>query len=93
MTHRSWHAGDSWVVLVDVKENPGARTLTREITTFRRAGGAYRRRFERHHLDVPRRSDVERWLRDAGFSVRVTCRYGSSELPPGRLAFRARRRA
>ena len=41
---------------------------------------------------VVTRREVELALRAAGFSVRATRRYGSFELAPRRLAFRARKR-
>jgi SAM-dependent methyltransferase len=92
MAYRTWRAGDSWAVLVDVHEEPARARLVREITTFRRVGAGYRRSRERHVLDVASRPEVEASLRRAGFSVRTARRYGRCELPPRRLAFLARRR-
>jgi SAM-dependent methyltransferase len=92
MAYRTWSAGDSWAVLVEASEDSRRHRLAREITTFRRADGAYRRDRERHEVEVFARADVLRWLRSAGFSVRVSRRYGALDLAPRRLAFQARRR-
>jgi SAM-dependent methyltransferase len=91
MDYRSWRAGRDWAVLVEVSRQPRRRTIEREITSFRRMSGGYRRRRERHRLRITPRAGVEAALRAAGFSVRVSRRYGHRELPPGRLAFRARK--
>lgn len=92
LNHRAWREAESWAILTDVHEDQPRGRLTRDITVFRRRGATYRRSHERHVLSVSRRTDVERRLREAGFSVRVSRRYGDFDLPPRRLAFRARRR-
>ena len=89
---RTWRAGDGWAVLSEALENRTRRRLLREVTTFRRTRSGYRRGRERHVLRITPRGDVESALRAAGFTVRVSRRYGSLELAPGRLAFRARKR-
>jgi SAM-dependent methyltransferase len=58
-----------WAVLVRVSERGLA--LTRFITTFRRAGQAYRRSDEVHRLRLYTRAGVLRALRRAGFEARV----------------------
>lgn len=92
MAYRTGRAGDDWAVLTDVAEDRARGRLVRDITTFRRRGGAWRRARERHVLRVPSREEVEAALRREGFSVRVLRRYGDHPLAPRRLAFRARRR-
>jgi SAM-dependent methyltransferase len=92
MAYRSWRAGGSWLVAVDVAEERGRGRLVREITTFRRAGAHWRRAHERHVQRVLARAEVAGALRAAGFSLRVSRRYGRMELPPRRLAFVARKR-
>ena len=87
MQYRGWSAGPDWAVLVDVREKPDASLLTREITTFRQVGATYRRASETHQVRLYTREEIERELRQAGFSVRVLRRYGTQELPPQRLAF------
>ena len=89
---RIWRVGDTWAVLGEGHEEIDRRRLTRRITTFRKAGASYRRREERHILTVFDRRDVETWLRKAGFSVRVSKRFGGVPIPPRRLVFRARKR-
>ncbi len=79
-------------MLSERREDPARRRLVREITTFRRTGSGYRRRRERHELRVVNRGEVESALRAAGFTVRASRRYGTFELAPRRLAFRARKR-
>lgn len=92
MAYRTWRAAGSWAVLSEVSEDVRRRRLTREITTFRRtAGGTYRRDAERHVAWVARPAEVAALLRAEGFSVRTSRRYGACELPPRRIAFRARR--
>lgn len=91
MSYRSWRSGSDWAVLVEVSRQPRRRTIERDITTFRRVGSGYRRRHERHRVRVTPRARVEAALRAAGFSVRALRHYGRCELPPGRMAFRARR--
>jgi hypothetical protein len=63
----------------------------REITTFRRVGDRYRSNHETHVVRVCERAAIEKMLRQAGFSVRVTRRYGAVRLAPRRLAFFARK--
>jgi len=92
MSYRSWRTGRDWAVLVEVSRQPRRRTLEREIITFRRVRGGYRRRREHHRVRVTPRDEVEAALREAGFTVRASRRYGGCELPPGRMAFRARKR-
>jgi hypothetical protein len=92
MAYRSWQAGESWAVLVDVREDQSARIVQRQITAFRgNGGGVYRRTDERHAVAVYARSDVEGWLNAAGLRARVQRRYGRVALPPRRLGFVARR--
>jgi SAM-dependent methyltransferase len=91
MAHRTWLEGEDWAVLVEVSEDLPASRLTREIITFRRFGETWRRSHETHRVATYDRAAIERELRRAGFSVRVSRKYGDYELLPRRLAFRARR--
>ncbi|MGA7614719.1 MAG: class I SAM-dependent methyltransferase [Thermoanaerobaculia bacterium] len=90
MNYRYWTGGDEWVVLVEVHEDVEARLLTRRIITFRRRGAGYRRSEEIHLVRLFERERIEELLRDAGFSVRATRRWGRFTLPPRRLGFQAR---
>ena len=91
MLYRTWQEGEDWAVLVEVAEDLPRSRLTREIVTFRRLGEAWRRSQETHRVATYDRAEIERELRRAGFSVRASRKYGTYELPPRRLAFRARR--
>jgi SAM-dependent methyltransferase len=92
MAYRTWQAGADWAVLVDVREDAVLRTITRNITTFRGTGRAYRRSAERHAVGVYNRTEVVRWLRDAELGVAVQRHYGRVVLPPRRMAFLARKK-
>jgi SAM-dependent methyltransferase len=91
MVYRTWSEGEDWAVLVEVAEDLPASRLTREIVTFRRLDETWRRSQETHRVATYDRAEIERELRRAGFSVRASRKYGDYELPPRRLAFRARR--
>jgi SAM-dependent methyltransferase len=91
MVYRTWQSGSGWAVLVDVKERPEARVVTRRITTFRARGATYRRTDECHRVGVYDRADVVRRLRAAGLSASVRRHYGRAAVPPRRLVFVARR--
>jgi SAM-dependent methyltransferase len=92
MNYRTGRAGPTWAVLADVREDAARRRLIRDITTFRELRGGYRRGHERHVLAVSQRDRVVAALRQTGFAVRTSRRYGGFALPPRRLAFMARKR-
>jgi SAM-dependent methyltransferase len=83
--------GRDWAVLAVSSEDPRRGTLTRAITTFRRAGRGYRRTEETHRLTLLPASDLARRLRAAGFTVRVARAYGSFRLPRGHALLVARK--
>jgi SAM-dependent methyltransferase len=87
-----WHAGDGWVVIARVVEDAPRCVLTREITTFRRVGRAWRRSDETHRLRLYRRRDVLRALATSGFRARALGGYGRRHLPRGWRAFVAEKR-
>jgi SAM-dependent methyltransferase len=89
LSGRFWRAGEDWAVLTETVEDKRMRLLTRDITTFRQRGKGWRRADERHLQYLYARDDILRALRDAGFSVRVLKRYGTLDMLPRRLAFRA----
>jgi SAM-dependent methyltransferase len=91
MAYRTWRSGGDWGIWADVTEQPARRRLVREITTFRRVGARYRRAHETHVVRIWSRAAIERMLRQTGFSVRVSRRYGAARLAPRRLAFCARK--
>jgi SAM-dependent methyltransferase len=92
MSYRTWRAGAGWAVLVEVEEDPGRRLLTRDITTFRRTRGLYRRNKEHHRVAVVDAARVKQELERAGFSVQTAASYGAAKLAPRRQAFFARLR-
>jgi SAM-dependent methyltransferase len=89
--YRTWRAGDDWMVAVAVTEDRARHRLTREITTFTRAGAGYRRTDERHLLRVDPSPRIAAALREAGLRVRMARQYGQVPLSPGRQAFFARK--
>jgi SAM-dependent methyltransferase len=86
---RGFTEGEGWVVLVEKGEDRG--TLTRRITTFRKAGGHYRRSDETHRQRLYRAPDVAGELRRVGFRVRTVRAYGRHRLAGARAAFVARK--
>ena len=91
MQYRTWRKGPNWAVLVEVSERREENFLIRDITVFRELGHGYRRSEERHWAVVLDGAEVERLLRDAGFEVTVSSRYGRYPLAPRRRAFIARK--
>jgi SAM-dependent methyltransferase len=68
---RHWTEGDDWAVLVETEEDPVTAVLTRRMTTFREAGGAWRRGHETHRQRLHRPTDVAGRLRELGLRVRI----------------------
>jgi SAM-dependent methyltransferase len=83
--------GRDWVVLVEVDEDKRSNRLTRRITSFRKMGESYKRHQEVHRLQLYKRADVARELRDAGFRVRSLGSYGEQKMIEGCVAFLARK--
>jgi SAM-dependent methyltransferase len=85
---QAFRHGPDWTVLIEAREDPAA-TLTREITTFRRAGDLYRREDERHVLRLWARDEVLAMLARAGFSATIFDRYDDVRLPDNLIGYRA----
>jgi SAM-dependent methyltransferase len=83
--------GPDWTCLSTTSEDRRRKTLTREITSFRKVGGRYRRDREVHRLRLFDRAQVARQLRDIGFRVRTIRGYGPLRFPPGYVGFVARK--
>jgi SAM-dependent methyltransferase len=83
--------GNDWAVLVDVSEDAQTQRLTRRITSFRKVGELYKRDEEVHRLQLYRRSDIAKELREAGFRVRILTSYGDQKMIPGCVAFLSRK--
>jgi SAM-dependent methyltransferase len=85
--------GDDWAVVWTAREDRSAGTLTREITTFRRAGTHFRRDHDVHSQRLYANDDVATRLRSTGFRVRTLRAYGGHRLPAGLTGFLARKEA
>jgi len=85
--------GEDWACISVTTEDRRHGTLRRDITTFRRVGGAYRRRHVTHILHIYRADEVERWLREAGFTVRRYRGYGDCRFEGRQAAFVCRKGA
>jgi SAM-dependent methyltransferase len=88
---RHWAEGEEWAVLVSAVEDRRRRLLTREITSFRKVGAAYRRDHEVHRQRLYPPAEAAALLRGAGFRVRVLRRYGELRFARGLAGFLARR--
>jgi SAM-dependent methyltransferase len=88
---RHWHEGEGWAILVETEEDAERGLLTRRMTTFRRAGGSWRRREEVHRQRLHRPPDVAIRLRALGFRVRIRRGYAGERFAPGHFAVMARR--
>jgi SAM-dependent methyltransferase len=91
MAYDVWREGSGWTIVARVNEDRARRELRRDIVTFRRVDGHWRRSRERHLLRVFSRGKLVTALRRAGFAVRTTARYGRAPLAFRRLAFVARK--
>jgi SAM-dependent methyltransferase len=87
----TWQASDDWACLVRFEYDERRKHLVRHITTFRQLGPLYRRSDETHRVQLYERGDIAGLLREAGFRVRTTRRFGEYTLLPKRLAFIARK--
>lgn len=83
--------GDDWAVLSVSTEDAGKRTMTRTITTLRKAGSGIRTTEEVHKLRLVPSAKVLELLRKAGFRVRPLQGYAGERHAPGLSVFLARR--
>jgi SAM-dependent methyltransferase len=90
---KSFWQGEDWVVLVTACEDRRRKVLTREITTFRKAGDSYRREHEVHHQRLLSRTELVGDLRQTGLRLRVLSGYGRLRFGPGHWGFLARKPA
>lgn len=88
---RGFTEGEDWMVLVEKEEDPAGETLTRRITTFRKAGEHYLRTDETHRVRLYRAPDVAAELRHTGFQVRTGRAYGQYSLSEAHAVFVARK--
>lgn len=90
-SERNWIAGEDWAVLMEASERAAPPTLTRAITTFRRAGKHYRRSEELHRQRLYRASEMLAALRAAGFRARALRGYAGERFAPGHSVLLATR--
>jgi SAM-dependent methyltransferase len=82
-------AGRDWAVCVEAKQR--GNLLVRNIVTFRKEQGTWRRADEIHRAQLLDVDKVTKVLRACGFTVQVGYKYGTLEFAPNRVAFIARR--
>lgn len=87
----SFVEGDDWACLVRFEYDQKKDRLTRQITTFRKAGELFRRSRERHVQQLYKAKQVAEFLRKTGFRVRTVRKFGSHPLLPKRAGFVARK--
>jgi SAM-dependent methyltransferase len=90
---RTFTLGEDWAVLVEKEEDRDSATLTRRITSFRKAGEHYRRDGEVHRQRLYEPEEISEELRRAGFRTRTGQSYGAFRLPGAHAAFVARKPA
>jgi SAM-dependent methyltransferase len=88
---RFWTSGDDWAVMVETTEDQAARTLLRNIETFRRVGELYRRNREVHSVRLFDTQALCDRLAPLGFAVETARAYGTQVLGARRRAFFATR--
>ncbi len=90
---RSYAEGPDWACMYESIEKQ--KSLTRQITTFRRLpennGEIFRRESETHRLRLYERNELLTLLRSIGFRVRTLSGYGMHTISPGRAVFLCRK--
>jgi hypothetical protein len=86
-----WREDAAWCVAFRFSEQ--RRHGRREIVTFLREAGAWRREAEVHHVDMPTVAELDKALQGAGLVYQLRPAWGRYALPPRRLAVEAWRRA
>ncbi len=84
---RKYDVGSDWACLYEAEEDAQEHTLTRRITTFRKAGQLYRRDDEVHRLRLYDRDKLLKRLRKVGFRTHLAHSYGKTKFPPGYVGF------
>src|SRR6185295_17370118 len=84
-------SGPDWAVHVETALESGTGLLTRRITSVRKIGCQHRRDEEVHRLALLNPSAVLESLAQAGFAAEILARYDCHPLPPGVVAFLARK--
>jgi SAM-dependent methyltransferase len=86
-------AGRDWAVVARASFDRAAGVLTREITTFRKTGGEYRKSHETHRVSIYDADELRAALRGVGFRVTMRRSFGGVRLVPGDVAVIAEKRA
>ena len=90
-SRRAHALGDDWAVMVTVEEEPQHAVLTRDITSFRKAGELYRRDHEVHRQRLLHPDQALSWLRETGFRAQPLDSYQQRPFPAGLAGFLARK--
>ncbi len=85
-----WRQEEGWFVAFRFSEK--GRHGQREIVTFHKEAGAWRRDAELHRVDMPTVAELEKALQGAGLVYQLKSSWGRFALPPRRLAVEAWRR-
>jgi SAM-dependent methyltransferase len=88
---RRFLEGPDWSILLEVREDHGRKTLTREIVGYRRVGKLYRRSEEIHRLHLYSGDELLAELRRAGFDAHLLGGYGRFRFAPAHRGFIARK--
>jgi SAM-dependent methyltransferase len=84
---RTFAEGADWACLYEGREDSSKKSLTRQITSFRRVGDHFQRHTETHRLRLYEREPLRESLRKIGFRVRTLRSYGEFVFPPGYAGF------
>ncbi|MDB6058366.1 MAG: hypothetical protein JWO95_2210 [Verrucomicrobiales bacterium] len=90
LNYHHGRAGRDWAVCVEAKQE--RNLLVRNIVSFRKVGGAWRRAEETHRAVLIDVNATREALRHCGFSVTTHRSYGQYALGPNRFAFIARKK-
>ena len=88
---RRFLEGPDWAILLEAREDPRRKTLTRRIVSFRLIGKLYRRSEETHLLHLYSGSELLAELRRTGFEARLLGGYGRLRFAPAHAGFLARK--
>jgi SAM-dependent methyltransferase len=81
--------GNDWAILLRGERT--STTLTRRMVVYRKIGKQYRRSEEVHVLRLYRPTEIARWLRSAGFEIKILKSYRDFHFPNGLVVFVARK--
>ena len=79
--------GKDWTIFLKKEEDTEKKTLTRDITIFRREGELYRKSREVHTVNLYMKDEIKELLREAGFRVSFIGGYNGMEFRKGHTGF------